>query len=830
MSSASRSYARPALLALSAGLALSAATAAAARAADPAPAAAAAVPAADPAAPQAAADSAARTAAAVRSSEVVVVSRGSTRSAVSLGGPEIQKILPGLSPLQALETLPGVLYVTADPWGNNEQNTLLFIHGFSTQQLGFTLDGVPLGDQQYGNYNGLSPQRAVISEDVGRVTLESGAGDLGAASTSNLGGVVGTFTAAPLRERGLDVRQTFGSYDTFRTYVRADTGLFGNGNSAYVAYARQDQRAWDFNGHQGGNQLNAKFQHEDERGKLTVYLDLDDKTEPNEDSIVHPNRAVGGATVQTSTDRSEPYTRPFLYPDLPAALAYLGANGAPPASAGNNFSNYHSAAQRTDVLGYAKYDYTVNPDITWSNQIYFHHDEGRGIVAGPINQAGLPALFAVYYPGQDLKSVFGGSGYAVRTTEYLINRGGFISTLNWRLGSHDIEGGLWYERNSSATQRAWYSFAASSTDLTPYDTPTNKNFAQYASQIDNNVAQFHLQDQWRVLHDLVLQAGFKSSLQWARGSVPIQQRNLPGLALAAQTNLPTGEIDTLEGFLPQFGALYDLTSHEQVFANIQKNLRQFITYGAGGLSPWSLGSQAAFDLFKQNTDPEHSWTYEGGLRSHRALNFGPLTGVDAQVSYYHVDFSNRLLQISATPVIGSLVSGAAIIANVGSVKTDGVDLAGTLRFGQHFAVYDAVSYNRSVYQDNYATQSGKTTVTVPTEGKNVPASPDWLNKFVVSANFGPFEGQLTGDYVGRRYATYTNDLSVDPYLLLGLEASYSFELPAATRLHGARVSVNVTNLADTQGDLEVLVGQPSGTYNTYSIPPRQVFVTVQAKF
>jgi hypothetical protein len=52
----------------------------------------------------------------------------------------------------------------------------------------YTLDGVPLGDQQYGNYNGLSPQRAIVSEDVGLVTLASGAGDLGTASTSNLGG------------------------------------------------------------------------------------------------------------------------------------------------------------------------------------------------------------------------------------------------------------------------------------------------------------------------------------------------------------------------------------------------------------------------------------------------------------------------------------------------------------------------------------------------------------------------------------------------------------------------------------------------------------------
>jgi len=87
----------------------------------------------------------------------------STRSATAIPQSEIQKILPGVSPLKAIQTLPGVLYITADPWGYNEQNAQIFIHGFAANQLGYTMDGVPLGDQSYGNYNGLSPQRAVIS-------------------------------------------------------------------------------------------------------------------------------------------------------------------------------------------------------------------------------------------------------------------------------------------------------------------------------------------------------------------------------------------------------------------------------------------------------------------------------------------------------------------------------------------------------------------------------------------------------------------------------------------------------------------------------------------
>lgn len=178
----------------------------------------------------------------------IVVTGRTTRSVTQVSSIEIQKILPGVSPLKALQTLPGVTFLTADPWGNNEQNISLFVHGFSASQLGYTLDGIPLGDQTYGNYNGLSPQRAIISENVGRVTLASGAGDLGTASTSNLGGTIDTFSSDPKAQRGATIDQTVGSYASFRTFVRVDSGTFGNGNALYLSGARQDGRAWDFNG------------------------------------------------------------------------------------------------------------------------------------------------------------------------------------------------------------------------------------------------------------------------------------------------------------------------------------------------------------------------------------------------------------------------------------------------------------------------------------------------------------------------------------------------------------------------------------------------------
>ena len=775
-------------------------------------------------------------------SELVVVGAHETRSTVALETKEIQKVLPGANPLKAIQTLPGVNFQTADPWGNNEQNESLFVHGFSTQQLGYTMDGVALGDQQYGNYNGLSVSRAVTSENVARVTLSSGAGSLGVASTSNLGGAIETFSRDPEAERGLNVRQTLGSYRATRTFVRVDSGDLGFATRAFLSYLHQDARAWDFKGHQRGDQVNLKIVRDDQNGRFTAYVDWQHKVEPNEDATAFGNQQTAAAAGFT------PYTRPFHYPNIAACSSTLtGGPGTPPVAQGNNFSNCFSAAQRSDILAYVKYDWKPAEGLTWSNQAYYHYDYGRGIVAGPINQAGLPGLFAAYFPQlvvgsttsaatlTNISNLFGGTGNEVRTTEYRINRGGVISTLVWQLGDHEIEAGGWFEHNEPAQHRVWYPFKAENNDLSPYDTPKGPAvFIQYYAQFYTNDIQLHLQDQWRIMPNLLLQAGFKSSLQDAQGKFRINQKN-PATA-AVPVMFPSGSITSNKWFLPQAGLVWDPTEHEQVFLNAQKNMRQFIYYGAGsnfyGFSAWSLGTQAAFELFKSTVKPETSDTYEGGVRTRREFEAGPITGIDGQVTLYHVNFHNRLLNIAPFNFINP---APAILANVGGVTTNGIDVSGTLAFGEHVHLYNALSYNRSKYDSDY--KSGTTVVngvtmpvTVATGGKQVPLTARWLNKTVLRLNWGNFEASLTGDYVGKRFGTYLNDLSVGSNYLIGLEASYVFDVPQGHVLKGARLSANVTNLGDIKGVSTAVVTSNSGGYQAFPVPPIQAFVTLSADF
>jgi outer membrane receptor protein involved in Fe transport len=221
------------------------------------------------------------------------------------------------------------------------------------------------------------------------------------------------------------------------------------------------------------------------------------------------------------------------------------------------------------------------------------------------------------------------------------------------------------------------------------------------------------------------------------------------------------------------------------------------------------------------------------------VELGPLTSIEGQFSVYHVNFSNRLLNIAAYNFINP---GAAVIVNVGGVTTNGADLALTFNFGPHFHVYDAVSYNRSTYDSSYYTAAKVagvlTNVLIPTAGKVVPLTPDWMNKFIISGDYGPFEAQLTGDYVGERNAEYLNQFKVKGTFQLGLEASYRIPSRWAAWVKSPKISVNATNILSEKGVSTISPGSVSVTsagglttgYAAFPLAPSMVFVTLSGKF
>ncbi|WP_446690801.1 TonB-dependent receptor plug domain-containing protein [Sphingomonas sp. XXL09] len=139
--------------------------------------------------------------------DIIVLGQGQSRQVQSVSPRAMKKLTPGASPLRALGRLPGVNFDSSDARGTYEAATQLSIRGFLTDQMGYTLDGVPLGNMQYRNNNGLSINRALLTENNGTATLAQGSGALGTASTSNIGGTVDFTSIDPATRFGCRSRR-----------------------------------------------------------------------------------------------------------------------------------------------------------------------------------------------------------------------------------------------------------------------------------------------------------------------------------------------------------------------------------------------------------------------------------------------------------------------------------------------------------------------------------------------------------------------------------------------------------------------------------------------
>ena len=122
----------------------------------------------------------------------------------------LQAAAPGTSALTVIQQLPGVNVQGADGFGMYEWSNRITMRGFQTQQIGQTMDGIPLGDMSYGNFNGLGIGRAIDPSNLTATQVTQGTGGLNTASANNLGGVVQYASADPNGQRQLLLQQMAG--------------------------------------------------------------------------------------------------------------------------------------------------------------------------------------------------------------------------------------------------------------------------------------------------------------------------------------------------------------------------------------------------------------------------------------------------------------------------------------------------------------------------------------------------------------------------------------------------------------------------------------------
>ncbi len=725
---------------------------------------------------------------------VSVIGQGETRQVQRITVQDVPVLPPGTSIQKLLNRIPGVNVQSNDAFGANEESQTISLRGFNGTRLGYTLDGLPLGDNAYGNYNGLNISRALIAENFGGVELASGIGSLGTASTSNLGGTVQYYSDDPSTVMGGRVAQTVGSDANRRTYLRVDTGEH-NGFSAYLSGINAKADMWARpESPTSTRQFNGKAVYQFDGGKLTAFVDTSRTSQADYAYLSKSGMARG---LGWDWNLYAPDWNRALAAAYCATATYDASRCAFSGGVDNvDDAYYQSRALRDDNLYYVAGDFAPNDAISLHTQLYHHENAGQGHWWAP-GQASNPGT------AQALP-------ISIRSTNYSINRTGGIASLGWNLGPHHLEAGLWYEKNDHHVERNFYWIDGPVDDDTFLRDPDRRLFSQ---DYVITTRQLYLQGSFKFLDGrLSVDVGAKSP------STTMSARETAGIAV--ESPVATGTLKARKSLLPQGGLSWRLAEGQEVFLSYAENIAAFQGGGAGGPL---LVTQAAFDATRGNLEPEKSRTFEGGYRLVRDT-------FEASAVAYDVTFDNRLLSLNPCPGIQQGTSAACTTRfyNVGSVSSRGGELTFIWKPNAHFQWYNSASFNRSTYDDDYL-QNG---VTIATEGKSTVDTPKRMFASEISWAYAGWNLNLRGKYTGQRYYTYTNDQGFGGYTSFDAGAGYDFGQVSA--LQSLKLSLNVTNLTDKRyaSNLTAFANSdPNGRQMAFhASAPRQVFLTLDAKF
>ena len=722
----------------------------------------------------------AQTASSAIAEEIIVYGQGESRQVQTLGAIDIAAVAPGTSPLQIIQKMPGVNYQAADPFGAYEWAVRISVRGFNQNQLGFTLDGVPLGDMSYGNSNGLHISRAVTSDNIGSIELAQGAGALDTASTSNLGGTLKFLTRSPSQEFGVLAQMTAGTENTYRPFVRIDTGELGtDGPRAFLSYGYSSVDKWKGDGVQKYHHVNGKIEQPvGEEGSVSYFINYSDRREQDyQDLSLDMINRLG-------------YDLDNTFPNYALALqlARAGQNGTPfPAPYRTLDDAYFDASGlRKDLLMYAAADLPITDVVTFNGNAYWHKNDGQGSWITP------------YAPSPN------GSPLSFRTTEYDINRKGITASLTAEFEKNELTAGIWYEKNKFDQARRFYQMGLTQPERSVLDFQSNPFRTQFDYDIETSTTVLHVQDTLK-LDGFSINAGFKS--------INAENTATPRIGTIA------GTIKAKDDFLPQVGATVDLADGHQLFATYAENMRAYQASATSG--PFST-TQAGFDFIKTRLKPEESRTIEAGWR----FNLDAVQGV---IALYDVKFKNRLLSVAQGP---GIIGAPTALSNVGGVSSQGAEFGGTIELTEAFSVFGSLSFNDSKYSDNTVDGTGRITAT---DGKTLVDAPKTLAKGELAYDDDNLFARLTVSHTGKRFYTYLNDQPVKSYTLVDVTAGYRFDENSGFA-KGWEIQANLTNLFDkkyvsTIGSNGFANSDPTGTNQTLLAgAPRQAFVTIKTQF
>ena len=624
--------------------------------------------------------------------EVMVQGKRTSQADLAIGENEVSQTVgvtrdellsapAGISGLKMLESLPGFNVQTDGALGLYEFGNSVQVRAFSLSQMGFVLDGIPMGRSDA--FGGSPIFRYVDNENLGSVLASPGAGDVSMPSYSSLGPIVSYSTIEPAEEAGATVSLTGGDDNLMRSFLRLDTGDI-NGFSAYLSRSKTDSDLWRGPGTIDREHIEGKARYEfDEDTYIQATMVSND---------FYDYDSPSGVEAQFDADYDYAYQNAL--PDTcidpqPGVYDYNGdgtidEQDFTPVNTGSSCTSYYEDRVniRKDKLYSLSLATDLAEDVYLNSTMYLEDKDGYGVSPDSygnslsIYQEQVAAGLDVTHP----RGVqFGYSGVGGE-------RQGFVTGIDWHLGQHTLSFGAWYEDETYNRSQLRYNKTDGSADGKVIWDEVAYYRRNYTSV--RETVQLYLKDTIALMDDrLNIEVGAKSlsvdySLEGYRDYADYEIDSMPGYG---PQSISTEYSDS---FLPMVGAVYNLNGTDQLFASWSENFA--LPKGADDIF------SVATSFVAPAPAGEAAENIEFGFRTSRAQYNGA-------VSMYYTTFDNRL-------VAGNVLNPATgepepFYTNVGETTAWGMELSGVYMpavFNESLYFNANLSYNQAELSDGFA--------------------------------------------------------------------------------------------------------------------------------
>jgi iron complex outermembrane receptor protein len=733
----------------------------------------------------------------------LMVQEDAPKARSTITAAELEKQRPTGNAYQALELLPSVNSYNYDATGLFGGG--LTLRGFNSDQIGATINGVPVNDS--GSF-AIYPQEYVDQENTCSESVTQGSTDVDSPQVGASGGNFSITTCNPEDVRRVRVMQTIGQLNMFKSYVRYDTGLFADGKSkAFVSVSRAKSDKWKGEGEAARSHVDAGFNYDWDKANFIH-------------ATVLWNEAKNNNILNYSLNELNRYGYNYDYSPVFVGNLTPVAGTAQTAIRPNTTVNgvtspqaYYKLATNPfrNAIASAIAKFRVSENVDLKVVPYFWYGFGTGGTQqntlserGFLNGNAINGSRDLNGDGDVLDTIVVANSSVTKTT-----RPGVTASMTWELGNHTILGGFWYER-AKHQQTGPAEFVDNNGNFgdaylrdeqirrpngTPYE---SRNWSTISTAY-----QAFIQDTMSFMDDkLTVNVGLRAPTI-KRDFTNIANEGNAASAYNYQINRKYDDV------LPQFGVRYRLTSDDQIYASVAKNMKapgNFIYSATNGNIAVTNGVVRVIDDVK----PETSYSFDAGLR-HQTSVWNGTFGI------YATDFRDRMAT-AFNPL--TLISATT---NVGKVKNYGFEIEAGNNPINGFSVYGSFGYNKSeIKADVVGNAAG---YLLPTTGKQFPLTPKLKAGLSVQYENGPAWARLTAKATGKQQATLTNDEQVPGYTLLGFDAGYT--LDDFGWMKRPKFTFNISNLTNKEyrnpSSQSVLNNQQYGPTGPLGVAPKGVF-------